>query len=569
MRSALIHTITLSMLAALAAGCSSATEGAPVDQTSSAATAVPSFEEWRNAMSQSPLPKEGCFTASHPSTAWVEVPCGTAPEVPYLPARGRPRPQTVGNGADFSAGVSGTLSRAVGSFPSVSVSSESDGSSNNYSLQLNSNFFSGASPCKNAKTPSSCMGWQQFIYVPGAAFMQYWLLNYDKSCPSGWNTSGNDCYKNSASVSVPSEPISNLGRFVVTANAGTTDTVTVSTGDGKLYAQSKASVVNLNKGWNTAEFNVVGNANGSEAVFTGPASIEVQLLTTSGSSSAPTCEGDTGFTAETNNLSLVANSCTAFGGSSPGIRFTEHLAEPTSVPVAFQANTGNLWLDQGYIATDQELGMMAGTTPSIAVLPSGAVVVAFQANTGNLWLEENGSGYDQQLGMMAGTSPSIAVLPGGEVAVAFQANTGSLWLEENGVGTDQRLGMAAGTSPSLAALPSGGVEIAFQANTGNLWLDQNGVGTDQQLGMMARTSPSLAILTNGTPAVAFQANTGNLWLVKNGAADLSLGMAAPASPSIVALPNAGYQIAFEANTGNLWVDVSGIAGDEFLGMNTP
>jgi hypothetical protein len=69
--------------------------------------------------------------------------------------------------------------------------------------------------------------------------------------------------------------------------------------------------------------------------------------------------------------------------------------------------------------------------------------------------------------------------------------------------------------------------------------------------------------------VAFQANTGNLWLVKNGAADQRLGMASPASPSIVALPNAGYQIAFEANTGNLWVDVNGIAGDQFLGMNTP
>jgi hypothetical protein len=57
----------------------------------------------------------------------------------------------------------------------------------------------------------------------------------------------------------------------------------------------------------------------------------------------------------------------------------------------------------------------------------GGYVVAFQANTGNLWTVGADNRGDWGLGMMAGTSPSIAVLPGGGYEVAFQANTGNLW----------------------------------------------------------------------------------------------------------------------------------------------
>jgi hypothetical protein len=55
--------------------------------------------------------------------------------------------------------------------------------------------------------------------------------------------------------------------------------------------------------------------------------------------------------------------------------------------------------------------MMAGTSPSIAALPNGTYVVAFQANTGLLGINSNGTvdeWTDTGLGMMAGTSPSIA-----------------------------------------------------------------------------------------------------------------------------------------------------------------
>jgi hypothetical protein len=54
------------------------------------------------------------------------------------------------------------------------------------------------------------------------------------------------------------------------------------------------------------------------------------------------------------------------------------------------------------------LGMMPGTSPSIAALPGGGWQAAFQANTGNLWVVgAKGDPGDTHLGMRPGTSPSI------------------------------------------------------------------------------------------------------------------------------------------------------------------
>src|SRR5262249_44817876 len=130
--------------------------GTPPSESTPAPTAPPvatqpsakSLEDWRAAIARVPLPKEGCFKSSDPSTQWQEVPWRTAPLRPYPPARGR-RPDNVGNGNDVSAQGSGFISQAVGSFDSVvGVTSESgyvNGQppevANTFSLQLNTQFF--------------------------------------------------------------------------------------------------------------------------------------------------------------------------------------------------------------------------------------------------------------------------------------------------------------------------------------------------------------------------------------------------------------------------------------------
>jgi hypothetical protein len=209
-------------------------------------------------------------------------------------------------------------------------------------------------------------------------------------------------------------------------------------------------------------------------------------------------------------------------------------APPAGYEVAFQANTTDLWTVGEDPHGDWRLGMMPGTSPSIAALPGGGYVVAFQANTGNLWTIGADNHGDWRLGMMPGTSPSITVLPGGGYEVAFQANTTNLWTVGADNHGDWGLGMMMGTSPNITALPGGGYEVAFQANTTNLWT----VGADNHgdwgLGMMAGTSPSIVAMPGGGYEVAFQANTTTLWTVgADNHGDWGLGMMIGTSPSML------------------------------------
>jgi hypothetical protein len=149
----------------------------------------------------------------------------------------------------------------------------------------------------------------------------------------------------------------------------------------------------------------------------------------------------------------------------------------------------------------------SGTVPSLVVEPSTNLGMAFQANTGHLWLAQiNASALnfvsvgDQGLTMKAGTSPSLAETPAGDLEVALQGSNGDLWLEINGTGNDQFLGMAPGTSPSLVVLPDGKTVTAFQANTTALWIQQNGAGFSFHPPCTAVATSSRRVVTAVSPA---------------------------------------------------------------------
>jgi len=223
--------------------------------------------------------------------------------------------------------------------------------------------------------------------------------------------------------------------------------------------------------------------------------------------------------------------------------------------VAFQANTSNLWTVGPGGRNDWRLGMMSGTSPSIAALKGGGYQVAFQANTGNLWTVGSAGNKDWGLGMRAGTSPSIAATPDGQFVVAFQANTSNLWTVGSGGKGDWHLGMMSGTSPSVSSAGT----VAFQANTSNLWTVGPGGKSDWHLGMMSGTSPSIS----SAGAVAFQANTSSLWTVgPGGRDDWHLGMMSGTSPSV----SSAGTVAFQANTSSLWTVGPGGRDDWHLGM---
>ncbi|MFL6697586.1 MAG: hypothetical protein ACJ8GJ_10500 [Vitreoscilla sp.] len=278
-------------------------------------------ENWRETIAHTDVPHEGCFQAEFPNAVWVEAKCTVAPDKVYLP-RGRGGPQTVGNGVDYAASVSNLMSAAVGSFPTVTgVTSERDGGSNVYSIQLNSNFMSTAA-CNGH---SGCLAWEQFVYSSSetAAFMQYWLIDYGNTCPSGWNAYSGSCYKNSAAVTVPKEPITSLASLKLSGTAvnGGNDTLVFTAGTKAYSTTGRDSVTYLATAWKQAEFNIIGDGGGSKATFNSGSSITVKVAVTHGSTAAPSCVSNAGTTGETNNLTL--GSCSGVSGSTPYIQFKE------------------------------------------------------------------------------------------------------------------------------------------------------------------------------------------------------------------------------------------------------
>lgn len=281
--------------------------------------------QWQAAIAHLRQPGSGCYRASYPAVKWHSVSCVAAPKIPLVPApltrAGRHGgPETVGDGTDYSAVVSGLISKAVGTFTNVSSGITEKGqpggsggqTSNAFSLQLNSQFFSGSPACAKSGDPSGCLAWQQFVYTYETSrssyiFMQYWLINYDATCPSGWYTYSTDCYTNSNAATVSTLTAAELATVNLTATAasGGNDAVSMSVGSGKATSVSNSdSKVDLATYWNTAEWGVYGDGGGSEANFGSSTTLQAQTALTATSNSAPSCVEE-GFTGETNNLKLT------------------------------------------------------------------------------------------------------------------------------------------------------------------------------------------------------------------------------------------------------------------------
>jgi hypothetical protein len=292
----------------------------------SAATqrAVRTRAQWQAAIAQVAAPGAGCYHASYPVLQWHAVKCVAAPKWPVIPAPAsgsapRSAAATVGNGVDYSAKVTGLISKATGSFHHVSTNITEKGKVDNsgsnvanaFSLQLNTQFFSGSPACSGSGTPSKCLAWQQFIYAVspgGVVFMQYWLINYNATCPAGWFSFSTDCYTNSNASSVTALTAKELATVKLSGSAasGGNDKVSLSVGSGHAtLVTNNDSKLDLAASWNTTEWGVYGDGGGGAAIFGANTTLEAQTSLKATSSSAPTCVKE-GFTGETNNLKLAS-----------------------------------------------------------------------------------------------------------------------------------------------------------------------------------------------------------------------------------------------------------------------
>jgi len=323
-----LRKLALTAVAALAlAGAALLPAASAQAAASPAAASAAAKASWQAAISRVPEQGSGCYQASYPSLTWHAVACVAAPNIPLVPTKAahasarHTAPVTVGDGTDYSAVVSGLISKATGTFTNVSSGITEKGAvdgsgsqvSNSFSLQLNSQFFSGSAACARASVPANCLAWQQFVYTfngggTGDVFMQYWLIDYAATCPSGWYTYSTDCYTNSSATTISAITAAQLASVKLTASAvsGGNDAVSVSVGSGSASTVTgKDTKVGLAGFWNTTEWGVYGDGGGSAANFGTGSTLEAVTSLTSTSSAAPSCVLE-GFTGETNNLKLTA-----------------------------------------------------------------------------------------------------------------------------------------------------------------------------------------------------------------------------------------------------------------------
>jgi hypothetical protein len=318
-------------LGAASLGAGTASAAVATATATAARPGAGTLAQWQAAMARIREPGTGCYNASYPALSWRAARCVTAPKFPLAPVPS----VKIGDGHDYSAQVPGLISLATGTFQDVSAGitergTEGGGGSkvaNAFTLQLNSEFFTGSPACSGSSDPASCQAWQQFVYAyqgTGSLFMQYWLINYDATCPSGWFTYSADCYTNSASTDVSKLTAKQLATVQLSglAQAGGNDGVLLAVGTGKAsLVTGPDSEIDLASNWNTAEWGVYGDGGGSEAYFNTGASLEARTTLTATSTSAPTCVLE-GFTGETSNLKL-AKTPAITGATSPTIASTQ------------------------------------------------------------------------------------------------------------------------------------------------------------------------------------------------------------------------------------------------------
>ncbi|HLW53469.1 MAG TPA: VWD domain-containing protein [Candidatus Angelobacter sp.] len=366
--SALLAAATLALSLVL---IGTAQEAAPQnnktgDQAQAAATKLPTVverESWRMTIIHTPLPGKGCFVATYPENQWREMRCNPPSTKLYPPKRpGMIRTEIVGgSGTDFSAKLSTDhITEAEGSFDTVTgVTSEcsvqcpqqvcpanpscTGQPSNQYSLQLNSKTFNtqtcnGSNPVPTW-TPSTCQGWEQFVYSSSnSGSIQYWLENYGPpgtACPNprgagcvagfastdGWcpfqftPTDPVYCVVNGSNFAgAPGETISSLdpssaGALKLRGTAAgfggsTNDAVYVTEGATVYPATGNNYFPDLGNQWQEVEFNVFGDGGGDQAVFNSGSTLQVRTSVASNSWEIPTCDAQS-FTGESNNLTLI------------------------------------------------------------------------------------------------------------------------------------------------------------------------------------------------------------------------------------------------------------------------
>jgi hypothetical protein len=443
----------LGVLAATALAVAGLSTGSALAAT---APLAPARAQWKADIAHLRQPGSGCYRAAYPAVQWHATACVAAPRTPMMPAsRSRPAakavPAQVGGGDGYSAQVAGLISQATGTFADVSPGISEQGgavgsgsyTANDFSLQLNTQFFTGSPACAGSGDPSSCVAWQQFVYAYGSPtssylFMQYALIGYDASCPTDWessssSTTSNSCVAFSPAAPVPTLAPAQLGLVSLTGSATSTgDSVALNTGTGQVISVGGSDgFLDLSSFWNTTEWGVYGPGNGGEAYFGPGTTLQAQTALTSTSSGPPSCVQE-GFTAESNNLTPAS---TPVLGSEPS---------PTMASTETNGTTGTASCAVASVAGEGsplQAGQVLPAGDSL-VSPGGQYTLDMQ-NDGNLVIYGNGCVIGASNTAGSGSGNYLAMQADGNLVVYTSAGQ-AVWASGTaGSGSDNYLALQA------------------------------------------------------------------------------------------------------------------------------
>jgi hypothetical protein len=372
-----------------------------------------------------------------------------------------------------------------------------------YTLQINTNTFTSTA-CAGSPNPG-CHGWEQFVYennnVSHRAFIQYWLIAFNTTCPAGWTqfsfigSTTIHCFRSTSTVSLPAgQAVSTLGTLSMSASATATSDQVVVTAGTNAATRVGLNAVALSAGWTDSEFNVFGDAGsssgGGTASFGANSTITVKQVVHNGTTSAPPCAMES-FTGEMNNLVLVGAPAITTQPS-PTIEFTESNIPGTAASCASAAGLGDTHLStfSGLLYDFQASGDFV-----LAQTDSGFVVQARQVSGAPTW--PNASVNNAVATRMGGTRVAVCTLPERLMVNGRQAAI------ENG----NTLSLPSGVD----ILHTGNVYLAVDQSGNSLRAEVNGSYINATVGLGSWPTTVHGILANARNQVTqIQARTGTV-----------------------------------------------------------
>jgi hypothetical protein len=267
-----------------------------------------------------------------------------------LPAQASAQIQVLGGG--WAAQANGSpIQSAEGSFINATgitsiIDSSIAGSTNNYSLQLNTNQFpvpNNSTLCNNS---GGCTGWVQFTFsnytaANGYITIEYWIFGA-KSCTPPFSSASNGCVYDVRSPFTPGIPISSLNQVKLKGQTvGGYDTASLTVG-GQVYGnvQTPTVIKELPKLWSKASFNILGLHNSSTATLNNGSSLTIKTHINNGSTNPPSCQW-ADSSRESNNF-YINSECCPYGGTDSSVVFIEgtSASNPATFPACPSSSAG-------------------------------------------------------------------------------------------------------------------------------------------------------------------------------------------------------------------------------------